>query len=49
MKKGNYEAVSVETAKLELKNLYLMVKNLHKTYPGGLKAVNGINLKMYCG
>lgn len=26
-----------------------MVKNLYKTYPGGFKAVNGINLKMYVG
>lgn len=49
LKKGNYEPVSVETAKLELKNLYLMVRNLHKTYPGGFKAVNGINIKMYVG
>lgn len=49
LKKGNYEPVSIETAKLELKNLYLMVRNLHKTYPGGFKAVNGINLKMYVG
>jgi len=49
LKKGNYEPVSVETAKLELKNKYLMVRNLHKVYPGGLKAVAGLNLKMYAG
>jgi ATP-binding cassette subfamily A (ABC1) protein 3 len=49
MKKGNYEPISVETAKLELKNLFLMVRNLHKKYPSGLEAVKGINLKMYVG
>ena len=49
LKKGNYEPVSSETANLELSNLYLMVKNLHKTYPGGFKAVQGLNVKMYAG
>lgn len=49
LKKGNYEPVSVETAKLEIQNKYLMVKNIHKTYPSGMKAVNGINMKMYAG
>jgi hypothetical protein len=49
LKKGNYEPVSSEIAKLELENLYLMVKNLHKTYSGGFKAVQGMNVKMYSG
>lgn len=26
-----------------------MVKNLHKIYEGGMKAVNGLNFKMYAG
>jgi hypothetical protein len=49
LKKGNYEPVSSEISKLELENLYLKVRNLHKTYSGGFKAVQGMNVKMYAG
>jgi ATP-binding cassette subfamily A (ABC1) protein 3 len=49
IKKGNYEPVSAETAKLELKNAFFQVKNLHKTYDNGFKAVAGLNLRMYAG
>ena len=49
LKKGNYEPVSTEISKLELENLYLKVRNLHKTYSGGFKAVQGMNVKMYAG
>lgn len=49
IQKGNYEPVSAETAKLELKNAFFQVKNLHKIYDNGFKAVAGLNLRMYAG
>lgn len=47
MKSGAYEPITPEIAMLENQKRYMMVKDLMKEYSTGLRAVNGINVKLY--
>jgi ATP-binding cassette subfamily A (ABC1) protein 3 len=47
MPENNYEAPPVICKRLESSGEYLRISNLHKTFSGGFRAVNGLNVKMY--
>ena len=44
---ANYEGAPSNIAMMEASNKILKITNLQKMYQNGVKAVNGINLKMY--
>jgi hypothetical protein len=47
MQEENYEPVTPEIAIKEKSNEYMKIEDLAKEYDTGLRAVNGINLKLY--
>ena len=47
MQQDNYEGVTPEIAIKENSNEYMKIEDLAKEYDTGLRAVNGINLKLY--
>jgi ATP-binding cassette subfamily A (ABC1) protein 3 len=47
MQEENYEPVTPEVAQKENTNEFMKVQDLAKEYDTGLRAVNGINLKIY--
>ena len=47
MPDNNYEAPPVICKRLEASNELLKIENLQKTFSGGFRAVQGVNVKMY--